>query len=147
MQITSYWDNMPSLLNIQHLLLSHVHMQLTLGQQFIPHPQILVQVFQIVLVSTVTGMVHQCLVRYLRLMLFLQWITIIIVGSIIPLHSPHLAVELVVLINLQIHLSVKGQPGAVLICQDPDLLCIHLLLATGMPQHDWIEFFQFFYGI
>lgn len=133
MQIMIYWDKMPSLLNtrLYHLLLIRVHILLT-SDPFIPHLQTLVEVFQIVLISTIPGMVHQYIVRCQLLILFLPWISIIIVGSSIHLPSPPPVVEWEVVNNLRLHPSHKDLGGLVLIYQDQALLCIPSLSVTGM---------------
>ena len=95
MQIMIYWDNVPYLPNIPqqyHLLLILAHILLMLDQ-FILHLQTPVAVFQMFLVLTATGMVHQYLVRSLVPMLFLPWISIITVGSTILLPSLQQAIE------------------------------------------------------
>lgn len=128
------WYNMLSLPNIQpyHLLLTHVLILLTLAQ-FIPLLQILVEVFQIVPISTTTGLVHRCLVKWLLPMVFLlPWISIIIRGTTI-LRSLHPAVEWETLSSLQVHLSLKDLPGPALMYRDQDPLYIPSFLVTGMP--------------
>lgn len=144
MQIMIYWDNTPSLLNTQpyHLLPIHVHILLTLDL-FIPHPLTPVEVFQIIPILTIPGMVHQYTLRCQPHILSLPWISIITVGSSIPLPSLHLVIELQAVIKLQFRLSLKDQQGPVLMYQDQGLLCIHSLLVTGMylyvfPVGSWI---------
>ena len=104
MQIMILLDNMLSLLSIQvyHLLVILAHTLLMLDQ-FTPHHQIPVGVFQMVPVSIITGMGLQFLVRC-TLMPFLPWMSIITVGNTIPPPSLHQAAGLVVLISLQFHL-------------------------------------------
>jgi hypothetical protein len=95
MQIMIYWDNIPYLANIPqqyHLLLILAHILLILDQ-FTHHLRTPVAVFQMFLVLTVTGMVHQYLVRSLVPMLFLPWMSIITVGSTILLPSLRQAIE------------------------------------------------------
>lgn len=133
MQIMIYLVNMQYLLSIQQYPLLHIpaHILPTLDQ-FTPHPQTLVEMFQKLPALTTTGMAHRCLVNYQLHMLFLQWIFIITVGSTIHLHSLQIMVVLVVLINLQFRLLLRGQLGPILIYKDQDLLCILFLLVTGM---------------
>lgn len=137
MQIMIYLDNMLFLLSTLQYPLLHIpaHILPTLDQ-FTPHPQTLVEVFQKLPALTITGMAHQFLVNYQLRMLFLPWIFIITVGSTIHLRSLQIMVVLVVLISLQCLLLLRGQLGPVLIYQDLDLSCLLSLLATGMMNFD-----------
>lgn len=90
MQIMIFLDSMPSLLSmlVYHLQLIIAPILLTLDQ-FTPLHQIPVGVFQMGLVSTVTGMAHQVLARCPLLMHFLRWMSITTVGITIPPPSLH----------------------------------------------------------
>lgn len=133
MQIMIYSANMQFLLSIQQYPLLHIpaHILPTLDQ-FTPHPQTLVEVFQKLPALTTTGMEQQYLANYQHHMLFPQWIFIITVGSTIRLRSPQATVVLVVLISLQFHRLIRGQLGPPLMYQDQDLLSILSSLVTGM---------------
>ena len=132
MQIMIFLDSTLCLLSIQlyHPLLILAHILRTLDQ-FTPRHRIPVGVFQMGLLSIITGMGHQFLERCLRLLHSLLWMSIITVGSTIPLPFLHQAVVLVVLIRLQFHLGLTGLLGQILISKDQDLLCIHSLWDTG----------------
>lgn len=114
---------------LYHQLLIHAHI-LPILDQFIHHLPTPVEVFQTVQTLIIIGMVRQYLVRFLVPMHFLPWISIIMVGSTIPLPSLQPAVALEILISLQFH-RYKGRLEPVLIFQDQDHSCILLLLATG----------------
>ena len=89
MQIMIYSDSMLFLRNMQplyQLLLTHAR-TLHIWGQFIPPLQTPLEMFQMVQILTITGMVHQYLVRFLVPMGFQIWIFIITVGSTIPIPS------------------------------------------------------------
>ncbi|KAB2621500.1 hypothetical protein D8674_023682 [Pyrus ussuriensis x Pyrus communis] len=126
---------MLSSLSIQlyHLLPILAHISLTLGQ-FTLHPQTPVEMCQKLPTSTIIGAAHLYLVKCPTPMLFLPWIFIITVGSIIPrLHSLQPTIILLAPTRLQFHLLLKDLLGRAQIYQDQDLLCIHSLSVTGMP--------------
>lgn len=114
---------------LYHLLLIHARILPML--EFTHHPQIRVEVSMMVLISTITGLVHLFPTRYLLLMLSQEWMCIIIVGIIILL-SLWQAVVLVLLISPRFPLLLRELPGPMLISQDQDLLSLHSLLVTGM---------------
>ena len=127
-----FLDNTLSLLSIQlyHLRVIHAHILPTLDQS-IPHHQIQMLAFPMVLILIIIGMVHLYQMRYLHLMLSLAWMFIITVGITIPPLSLRQAVALVVLINPQSHPRLKEQLERILMFRDRDPLCILSLLVTG----------------
>nr|XP_027114705.1 uncharacterized protein LOC113732885 isoform X1 [Coffea arabica] len=131
-KIMKFLDNTLSLLSIQlyHLRVIHAHILPTLDQS-IPHHQIQMLAFPMVLILIIIGMVHLYQMRYLHLMLSLAWMFIITVGITIPPLSLRQAVALVVLINPQSHPRLKEQLERILMFRDRDPLCILSLLVTG----------------
>lgn len=130
MQIMICWVSRPSMLDqlLRHLQLIHAHTLLTLDH-FILHLQIL-EVFQMVLILAVSGMVHQLQMKCQHHMPF-PWMSTIMAGNTIALQPQQVALMSVLLIRCLLILFPQGQLELLQIYQDQDPICTHILLVTG----------------
>lgn len=126
-----FLDSMLFLLNILLSLRLLIHAHILPMLVFTQHPQIQVEVSQMVLILTITGTVQLFQMKFQQHMLFQAWMSIIMGGSTIHLLSLQVAAVLVILISPQFPLFLRELLEQTLICQDLGLLSTHSLSVTG----------------